>query len=249
VSESAPGEPSALPAWLEPVRRAARDITAEELTRFVPPEDAEAREGAVLMLFGEGPAGPDLLLTERAHDMRSHPGQVSFPGGSSDPEDPGPEATALREAQEETGLDPAGVEVFATLPRLWLPPSNFAVTPVLGWWHTASRVSVVDPREVHSVLRVPIDELLDPQHRVTVRHPSGWRGPAFLIGDDKDLILWGFTAGIIARLFDFLGWTRVWDEAVMRDLPEHMLVATREPGPSPPPPPSPSARFEERGGR
>jgi 8-oxo-dGTP pyrophosphatase MutT (NUDIX family) len=250
VSESAPGEPSALPAWLEPVRRAARDITAEELTRFVPPEDAESREGAVLMLFGEGPAGPDLLLTERAHDMRSHPGQVSFPGGSSDPEDPGPEATALREAQEETGLDPAGVEVFATLPRLWLPPSNFAVTPVLGWWHTASRVSVVDPREVHSVLRVPIDELLDPQHRVTVRHPSGWRGPAFLIGDDKDLILWGFTAGIIGRLFDFLGWTRPWDEDVMRDLPEHMLVASRDPGPPPPPPPpSPSARFEERGDR
>jgi 8-oxo-dGTP pyrophosphatase MutT (NUDIX family) len=245
VSESAPGEPSALPAWLEPVRRAARDITAEELTRFVPPEDAEAREGAVLMLFGEGPAGPDLLLTERAHDMRSHPGQVSFPGGSSDPEDPGPEATALREAQEETGLDPAGVEVFATLPRLWLPPSNFAVTPVLGWWHTASRVSVVDPREVHTVLRVPIEELLDPQHRVTVRHPSGWRGPAFLIGDDKDLILWGFTAGIISRLFDFLGWTRVWDEEVMRDLPDHMLVARRDPVP----PPSPSARFEDRGGR
>ncbi|HET6651174.1 MAG TPA: CoA pyrophosphatase [Nocardioides sp.] len=245
MSESAPGEPSALPAWLEPVRRAAREITPEELTRFVPPEDAEAREGAVLMLFGEGPAGPDLLLTERAHDMRSHPGQVSFPGGSSDLEDPGPEATALREAQEETGLDPAGVDVFATLPRLWLPPSNFAVTPVLGWWHTASRVSVVDPREVHTVLRVPIDELLDPQHRVTVRHPSGWRGPAFLIGDDKDLILWGFTAGIISRLFDFLGWTREWDEDVMRDLPDHMLVATREPGAAPPP----SARFDERGGR
>jgi 8-oxo-dGTP pyrophosphatase MutT (NUDIX family) len=245
VSESAPGEPSALPAWLEPVRRAARDITAAELTRFVPPEDAQAREGAVLMLFGEGPAGPDLLLTERAHDMRSHPGQVSFPGGSSDPEDPGPEATALREAHEETGLDPACVDVFATLPRLWLPPSNFAVTPVLAWWRTACQVSAVDPREVHTVLRVPLDELLDPQHRVTVRHPSGWRGPAFLIGDDKDLILWGFTAGIISRLFDYLEWTRTWDEDVMRDLPDHMLAATREPGGAP----RPGARFDERGGR
>jgi hypothetical protein len=119
------------------------------------------------------------------------------------------------------------------------------VTPVLGWWHTSSRVSVVDPREVHRVLRVPIDELLDPQHRVTVRHPSGWRGPAFLIGHDKDLILWGFTAGIISRLFDFLDWTRAWDEDVLRDLPDHMLVARREPGP----PPSSSARFGERGGR
>ena len=244
MSESAPGEQSALPAWLEPVRRGAQDITADELTRFVPPEGSDVREGAVLMLFGEGPAGPDLLLTERAHDMRSHPGQVSFPGGSSDHDDAGPEATALREAQEETGVDPSGVDVFATLPQLWLPPSNFAVTPVLGWWREESPVSVVDPREVHAVLRVPIDELLDPQHRVTVRHPGGWRGPAFLIGDGKDLILWGFTAGIISRLFDFLGWTRDWDEDVLRDLPDHMLVARRETDVAVPPP---NTRFGERG--
>ena len=81
-----PDNHPALPEWLEPVRRGALDITADELTRFVPPEDENTRVGAVLMLFGEGPAGPDLLLTERAHDMRSHPGQVSFPGGSLDPD-------------------------------------------------------------------------------------------------------------------------------------------------------------------
>jgi 8-oxo-dGTP pyrophosphatase MutT (NUDIX family) len=215
--------PAALPAWLEPVRRGAERITAGELTGFVPPADARSRAGAVLMLFGEGPAGPDLLLTERAHDMRSHPGQVSFPGGSQDPDDGSPAVTALREAEEETGLDPSGVRVFATLPELWLPPSNFAVTPVLGWWWQESPVRAVDPREVHAVYRVPIEELLDPTHRVSVRHPSGWTGPAFLIGAEKDLILWGFTAGIISRLFDFLGWTRRWDATVLRELPGHML--------------------------
>ena len=221
-----PDEPPALrlPSWLEPVRDAAAAISAEDLTRFVPPEDAATREGAVLMLFGEGEAGPDLLLTERAHDMRSHPGQVSFPGGKVDPTDEGPVHAAIREAEEETGLDPSGVDVFATLPQLWLPPSNFAVTPVLAWWRVECEVSVVDPREVHAVYRVPIDELLDPQHRISVRHPSGWLGPGFLIGDDKDLILWGFTAGVIARLFDFLGWARPWDESVTRDLPDHMLA-------------------------
>ena len=217
---------AALPEWLEPIRRGAADITAEELTRFVPPEGADTRRGAVLMLFGEGAAGPDLLLTERAHDMRSHPGQVSFPGGSVDTDDASPQATALREAEEETGLDPTGVEVFATLPELWLPPSNFSVTPVLAWWREESPVSVVDPREVHAVYRVPVEELLDPRHRISVRHPSGWKGPGFLIGDDKDLILWGFTAGIIARLFDFVGWTREWDPRRTRELPEHMLRAT-----------------------
>ena len=176
------------------------------------------------MLFGEGQQGPDLLLTERAHDMRSHPGQVSFPGGSIDDTDESPTAAALREANEEVGLDPVGVEVLATLPELWLPPSNFAVTPVLAWWREESPVGVVDPREVHAVLRVPIEELLDPAHRITVTHPSGYSSPGFLIGDDKDLILWGFTAGIISRLFDFVGWTRPWDSGVTRDVPGHMLT-------------------------
>ena len=224
-----------LPDWLEPVREGATSITADELTRFVPPEGSETRRGAVLLLFGNGPSGPDVLLTERAHDMRSHPGQVSFPGGSIDDTDPSPEAAALREAEEETGLDPAGVDVFANLPELWLPPSNFAVTPVLAYWRTPSPVSVVDPAEVHAVLRVPIEELLDPQHRISVRHPSGWKAPAFLIGDGKDLILWGFTAGIIARLFDFVGWTRPWDADVMRDLPGHMLTIPGEAARSPRP--------------
>ena len=215
---------SDLPDWLRPIAEGARAITADELTRFVPPPDTDARRGAVLMLFGEGPAGPDLLLTERAHGMRSHPGQISFPGGSLDPTDASPAAAALREAEEETGLDPAGVEVFAELPELWLPPSNFAVTPVLAWWREESPIGVVDAREVHAVLRVPIEELLDPRHRISVRHPSGWKGPAFLIGETKDLILWGFTAGIISRLFDFVGWTRPWDSGVTRDVPGHMLT-------------------------
>jgi 8-oxo-dGTP pyrophosphatase MutT (NUDIX family) len=212
-----------LPDWLAPLEAGARAITADELTRFVPPEGSDARRGAVLLLFGDGPQGPDLLLTERAHDMRSHPGQISFPGGSLDPTDASPIAAALREAEEETGVDPAGVDVFASLPELWLPPSNFAVTPVLAWWRDDSKVGVVDPAEVKSVHRVPIEELLDPAHRITVTHPSGYQSPGFLIGDDKDLILWGFTAGIITRLFDFVGWTRPWDKSVVRELPDYML--------------------------
>jgi 8-oxo-dGTP pyrophosphatase MutT (NUDIX family) len=212
-----------LPDWLVEIRDAARTITGNDLTAFLPPEDSGARAGAVLMLFGEGDSGPDLLLTERAHDMRSHPGQVSFPGGSVDETDESPVAAALREAQEEVGLDPAGVDVLATLPELWLPPSNFAVTPVLAWWREECPVGVVDPREVHAVVRVPIDELLDPAHRITVTHPSGYSSPGFLIGESKDLILWGFTAGLINRLFDYVGLTKEWDTSVTRELPGYML--------------------------
>jgi 8-oxo-dGTP pyrophosphatase MutT (NUDIX family) len=216
--------PDALPAWLRPVVDACAEITVDELTRFVPPEDGDARRGAVLMLFadtdsdGEG----ELLLTERAHHMRSHPGQVSFPGGTIDPGETAVEA-ALREAEEEIALDPTSIEVFGELPELWLPPSNFAVTPVLGWWRERGEVGIASPDEVHEIHHVPISELLDPDHRISVRHPSGWLGPGFLIGPDRDVILWGFTAGIIARLFDFLGWTRAWDADRVRDLPSYML--------------------------
>jgi 8-oxo-dGTP pyrophosphatase MutT (NUDIX family) len=210
-----------IPEWMEPVRAATRSITAGELSRYVPPPGSDPREGAVLMLFGEGPEGRDLLLTERAHHMRSHPGQISFPGGKLDPTDASPTAAALREAQEETGLDPAGVDVLGELPELWLPPSNFAVTTVIGWWREESPVGVVDPDEVHAVLRVPIDHLLDPAHRVTTMHPLGRLGPGFLL--DGELLLWGFTAGIISRLFDHLGWTKPWDTENLFEIQDWMI--------------------------
>jgi 8-oxo-dGTP pyrophosphatase MutT (NUDIX family) len=217
---------------------AASSITVHELTRFMPPEGHDARRGAVLMVFADrvsaeldqqgGPTPDDLahrgelLLTERAHHMRSHPGQVSFPGGSID-EGETPREAALREAHEEIGLVPDEVEVFGELPELWLPPSNFAVTPVLGYWRDKGEVRIESPDEVHAIHHVAIAELLDPEWRINVRHPSGWLGPGFLIGPDKDVILWGFTAGIIARLFSYLGWAEDWDRARVRDLPDHML--------------------------
>lgn len=211
-----------IPAWMEPVRAATRSITAGELSRYVPPPGSDPREGAVLMLFGEGPEGRDLLLTERAHHMRSHPGQISFPGGKLDPTDASPTAAALREAQEETGLDPAGVDVFATLPALYVPPSGFVVTPVLGWWREPSPVSVVDPAEVASVHRIPLGELLDPANRLHLRHPgTGYVGPAFRV---RSLLIWGFTAGLLSRLLQLSGMERPWDNGRVEELPPEALA-------------------------
>jgi 8-oxo-dGTP pyrophosphatase MutT (NUDIX family) len=192
----------------------AAAITGEQLSRWLPPPEG-GRQSAVLVLFGEGEDGPDLLLIQRSSTMNSHAGQPAFPGGAVDDADADVVAAALREAEEETGLDPSGVEVFATLPELYLPPSGFVVTPVLGWWREPSPVGVVDPGEVERVVRVPLAELLDPANRVSVRHPSGYVGAAF---DVRGLLVWGFTAGLLSRLFALVGWEKPWDADVVREL-------------------------------
>ena len=224
---SAPGEASAevdqIPSWLQPVVDAAGTISAHQLSRFLPPQDTVPRAASVLMLFGEDAGEPSILLLERAHDMRSHAGQVAFPGGAQDPEDADAVAAAVREAEEETGLDPTGVQVIGVLPQVWLPPSNFSVTPVLGWWRAPSAVSAIDPAETASVHTVPLAELLDPARRCTIRHPSGFLGPCFLV---RDLVVWGFTAGLLSRLFAIVGWERPWDDQRVIDLPEHLVSSS-----------------------
>lgn len=204
-----------LPAWLAPVARLADGVSGEDDPSLVP-DGARGRRSAVLMLFagdrapGSDGAGEraDLLLIQRSVTLTSHPGQPAFPGGATDAGDDGPVGTALRETVEETGLDPSGVQPFGLLPPQHLQVSGFLVTPVLAWWRTPSPVRVVDPGEVRSVHRVALDELLDPVNRVTVVHPSGYRGPGFQV---DGLLVWGFTAGLIAGLLFEVGWEREWD--------------------------------------
>jgi 8-oxo-dGTP pyrophosphatase MutT (NUDIX family) len=195
------------------------------------PRMDETRAAAVLMLFGPRsgrPAAPsvaepggarpehlDVLLLRRADTLNSHAGQVAFPGGRLEPGE-GAIAAALREAEEETGLDPAGVDVLGALAPLPAPVSSHTVTPVLAWWRDPSPVGVVDPAESAHVFRAPVADLLDPANRyATTRTRNGltWSGVAWRLQvDGVDHLVWGFTAGILDTMLARLGWAQPWDE-------------------------------------
>lgn len=208
--------PGVLPDWLRPLADAAANARAEHLPARLRPPDGGGRASAVLVLFGEGPHGPDVLLIERSAVMRSHAGQPAFPGGAIEPGDGGPVAAALREAAEETGLEPDGVEVFRILPDLWIGRSGFRVTPVLAWWREPAEVHAADPGEVAAVARVPVRDLADAGRRLKVRHPDGSAGPAFRVGG---MLVWGFTAGLLDWVLRLGGWEQPWDRRHVEELP------------------------------
>lgn len=183
-----------------------------------------ARQAAVLVLIGEGAAGPELLFLERAATMRTHAGQIALPGGAADDGDDSLVETALREAAEETGVDPAGIVVLGSLPPAHVAVSGFDVTAVVGWWRQRSPVRAVDPREAAAVHVISLAELTDPAFRVQVRHPSGYTGPAFEV---SGLLIWGLTAHLIDGVIRLAGWERPWDRNRLAAIPERYLTDRR----------------------
>jgi 8-oxo-dGTP pyrophosphatase MutT (NUDIX family) len=209
-------QPERAPEWLTPLLRRVGEADAATLSHHRIKPGAGARRAAVLVLFGEDQVhGPDVLLVERASSLRTHAGQVAFPGGSADPHDRDEVATALREAEEETGVEPEGVVPLAVLPELFIPPSGFVVTPVLAHWERPVAVHAVDAAETAAVVRVPLVDLAEPANRITVRNPSGTSSPAFVVAG---LLVWGFTGGLLSALLDLGGWARPWDTTRVDDL-------------------------------
>jgi 8-oxo-dGTP pyrophosphatase MutT (NUDIX family) len=208
--QTAPAVP--VPAWLRELAAAAAQM---ELSPLILPPAAGGRPSAVLVLFGAGPDGPDLLLIQRSAVLRLHAGQPAFPGGAIDAGDEGPVAAALREAAEEVGVDPDGVDVVGILPEMFIERTGFRIVPVLAWWRRPSAVAPVDPGEVAAVERVSVAELADPATRLTVRVRDGRTTPAFRV---RGMLVWGFTAVLIDRLLALAGWEKPWDNANVIDL-------------------------------
>jgi 8-oxo-dGTP pyrophosphatase MutT (NUDIX family) len=205
------------PGWLRDLAASAAVMEVPEVAR---PPASGGRRSAVLVLFGDGVQGPDLLYIQRSEGLRRHPGQPAFPGGKIEQSDDGPIAAALREAVEETGLDPVGVDVLTMLPEMFISRSEFRVVPVLGWWRTPSAVRPTDIGEVAAVERIGVADLADPANRLMLRFPGGRSGPAFRIGA---MLIWGFTALLTDRLLALGGFERPWDATTIRALPDGAL--------------------------
>lgn len=155
------------------------------------------------------PSGVDIFLVQRSPHLSHHPGQIALPGGGIDLGET-PEAAAVRETEEETGVQRQSIEVIGSLGEIAVPVSGNIVTPVIGWSDNASTSNTWDTSEVLHPLRVNVGELLDPANRASVelahfrsagfRLPTGW--------------VWGFTGNLLAYIFDELRWTIPWDESL-----------------------------------
>jgi 8-oxo-dGTP pyrophosphatase MutT (NUDIX family) len=220
------------------VKRAYRRRVPAELLALVTAANVKAavtgggRDAAVLALFSgpeESPNGglpdeADLLLTVRASTLRHHAGQAAFPGGAADPGDEGPIHTALREANEETGIDTRRLHPLATLEKMFIPPSGFHVVPVLAYSPDPGPVAVVDESETAIVARVPVRAFVNPENRLMVYRKENTRrlaGPAFLL---NQMLVWGFTGQVISAMLDVAGWAQPWNTEDVRELEQAMAL-------------------------
>ena len=206
---------SAHPNWLNKIVELPNKFESDDFQFPLRGGDESTRKGAVLILFSGKGQVPEVLITLRSSQMRSHAGQPSFPGGAIDLNDKDAITAALRESEEEVGLRSETVEVIGVLPELWLPPSNFHISPVVAWWRDPHEIAPQSVEEVVRAENISLIDLADPANRAKVRHKSGYIGPAFNVAE---MLIWGFTAGIIDRILFHIGYEREWDHEKIIEL-------------------------------
>ncbi len=164
------------------------------------PENRILRPAAVLVAVILRQGIPHVILTKRSSRLKHHPGQIAFPGGKVDPDDASPEAAALREAQEEVGLDPRNVEILGTLPA-HETVTGFLVSPVLARV-TGEFLPVPEANEVEEIFEVPFAHLMDPA-KFSIQSRR-WRGQArrYFTVPWGPYYIWGATARILRGMAD-----------------------------------------------
>jgi 8-oxo-dGTP pyrophosphatase MutT (NUDIX family) len=157
---------------------------------------------AVLVPLVLRPQGPTILLTQRTDHLHDHAGQISFPGGRIETHDASPEHAALREAEEEVGLDPSRVELIGRLDT-YVVRTGFEVTPAVGFVHPPFDIDP-DPFEVAEVFEVPLAFVLDRGNHD--RQSRRYKGVErfFYVLQFENRYIWGATAAMLVNLVDIL---------------------------------------------
>ena len=184
------------------------DLKTGERRPRIPPPDADARRAAVLIPVLLEKEDARLVYTVRKDSLADHAGQISFPGGSSEPGDESLLATALREAEEEIDLGPELVEVIGELEEMYIPPSNFRVSPFVGLLPPEAEM-VLAPDEVEEIFTVSLSTLAAPEtfRRVPWRRDGrDYEVPVFAVEGPAPRNIWGATAAMTAGLLARLGW-------------------------------------------
>lgn len=206
--------PQEAPAWMHQLIERCAGRPSQ------PPAKNVTKEAAVLVLItGDRTARtvPDdagILITHRSPTMRSHAGQMAFPGGRVDPGDVNAVDCALREAWEETGLDRMSVTPLAQLESAHVRTNTNPVHPVLAYWNEPAELVAASLEETDDVYVAPIGDLLNPANRLTVKF-LGYRGPAFR---SNGYLIWGFTATIIDATLAAAGWELPWERSAATGL-------------------------------
>jgi 8-oxo-dGTP pyrophosphatase MutT (NUDIX family) len=185
------------------------DVETGERRPRVPPTGVDSRRAAVLVPILLEPEGARLVYTVRRDHLPDHAGQISFPGGSIEPGDGSLLETALREAEEEIDLSADLVEVIGELEEMYIPPSNFRVSPFVGLLPPEAEL-VIAPDEVEEIFTVSLDELLSPETFRKVlwrRDGRDYEVPVFAVEHSNTRReIWGATAAMTAALLVRLGW-------------------------------------------
>lgn len=183
--------------------RGAMSASEEEiLPRYKHPPERQPTPAAVLVPLINRPTGLTVMLTQRTAHLHDHAGQISFPGGRVDDSDTDRVHTALREAEEETGLARDRVQLIGQLPE-WDIQTGFRVTPVVGWIEPP--VSFVpDPFEVAEVFEVPLTFLLNPDNHRRHSEVMNGRQRHYYSMPYEGKYIWGATAGMIHMLYRIL---------------------------------------------
>ncbi len=175
--------------------------------RLIAARNGEFSKAAVLVALVERNDGLSVLFTRRTAHLSQHAGQISFPGGRSETHDVDAIDTALRESEEEIGLDKRAVEILGLLPE-YFTVTGYCVTPVVAAIKDLPPLSS-DPNEVAEIFEVPLAFLMDGQHhqrRSLMMSPPGQelRKRIFYAMPYQDHFIWGATAGMLRNLFHFL---------------------------------------------